>query len=306
MKKNAQGNSYDNKWLKITITADPLLVESISDFLIGVIEAGVETGARDELLYGTVNGYLQKANLSRDEVDTILRRVSTYLTELAEIFHVSMPSLSSSMIDEEDWGKNWKVHFKPFPIVPGLVIAPTWEEYQPAAGEAVITMDPGMAFGTGHHATTSLSLEFIRGTLAEKSGVTLLDVGTGTGILGMAAVLFGARAVLGIDNDPEAVSAAEENVRRNGLQEAMQVSLVPLATLAEPYGIVVANIVHDVLIGMADELIRMLAGGGTLILSGILAGEQVANITTVFTAKGLQLSGQATREEWAALRFSRE
>ncbi|GAB6193675.1 50S ribosomal protein L11 methyltransferase [Desulfocastanea catecholica] len=302
--KHAQGNGIDNKWLKITITTDPRLVEPISDFLIGVIEAGVETGARDELLYGTVNGYLDKANLSPDEVDTILHRVSTYLSELAEIFHVSTPSLSSSMIDEEDWGKNWKEHFKPFTIVPGLVIAPTWEEYRPAGGEAVITMDPGMAFGTGHHATTSLSLEFIRGTLAEKSGVTLLDVGTGTGILGMAAVLFGARAVLGIDNDPEAVSAAKENVRRNGLQEAMQVSLVPLASLAEPYGIVVANIVHDVLVGMADDLIRMLAGGGSLILSGILAGEQVANITNVFTAKGLQLSGQETREEWAALRFS--
>ncbi len=124
------------------------------------------------------------------------------------------------MIDEEDWGKNWKDHFKPFTIVPGLVIAPTWEEYQPAAGEAVITMDPGMAFGTGHHATTSLSLELIRRTLVENGGQRLLDVGTGTGILGMAALLFGAKDVLGLDNDPEAVSAAEENVRRNSLQDS--------------------------------------------------------------------------------------
>jgi ribosomal protein L11 methyltransferase len=306
LKKHAKGNGIDNKWLKITIKTDPLLVEPISDFLIGVIEAGEETGARDELLYGTVNGYLQKENLNPDEVDTILLRVSTYLAELADIFNVPMPALSSSMIDEEDWGKNWKEHFKPFTIVPGLVIAPTWEKYQPNDGEVVITMDPGMAFGTGHHATTSLSLEFIRETLAKKSGLTLLDVGTGTGILGMAAVLFGAGAVLGIDNDPEAVSAAEENVRRNALQESMQVSLAPLASLTEPYGIVVANIVHDVLIGMADELAQLLAGDGTLILSGILAGEQVENIISVFTAKGLQLSEQKIREEWAALRFSKE
>jgi len=306
LKKHAQGNGIDNKWLKITIKTDPLLVEPISDFLIGIIEAGVETGARDELLYGTVNGYLQKENLNPAEVDTILRRVSTHLAELADIFRVPMPTLSSSMIDEEDWGKNWKEHFKPFTIVPGLVIAPTWEEYQPNDGEVVITMDPGMAFGTGHHATTSLSLEFIRETLANKSGLTLLDVGTGTGILGMAAVLFGAGAVLGIDNDPEAVSAAKENVRRNALQESMQVSLAPLASLTEPYGIVVANIVHDVLIGMADELAQLLAVDGTLILSGILAGEQVENIISVFTAKGLQLSEQKIREEWAALRFSKE
>ncbi len=293
----------DNQWLKITIKTVPLLVEPISDFLVGVIEAGVETGAPDEYLYGTVNGYLQKANLNRQEIDDILGRVSSYLADLAKIFNVPTPTLSSVMIDEEDWGKSWKEHFKPFAIVPGLVIAPTWEHYLPAAGEAVITMDPGMAFGTGHHATTSLSLHFIRETLAGNSGLRLLDVGTGTGILGMAALLFGAENVLGIDNDLEAVSAAEENVRRNSLEDRMQISLAPLSSLVGPYDIVVANIVHDVLISMADELAKVIAAGGTLILSGILAGEQVANIKAVFTAKGFQLSGQKNRQEWAALSF---
>ncbi len=293
----------NNKWLKITIKADPLLVESISDFLVGVIEAGVETGARDEVSFGTVTGFLQKANLTQETVDDILAQVSSYLDELAVIFRVAKPVLSSVLIDEEDWGKNWKEHFKPFTIVPGLVIAPTWEDYQAAPGEAVITMDPGMAFGTGHHATTSLSLGFIKETLADSGGQRLLDVGTGTGILGMAALLFGAADVQGLDNDPEAVSAAEENVRRNSLQDHMQISLAPLASLDEPYGIVVANIVHDVLISMASDLTRLTADGGTLILSGILVGEQVDNIITVFTAKGFQLSGQKSLQEWAALRF---
>lgn len=305
MKSHMQ-DKIDNKWLKITIKTDPLLVEPISDFLEGVIEAGVETGARDELLYGTVNGYLQKANPTQNEIDGILSQVSAHLVELAKIFGVSEPILSSTMIDEEDWGKNWKEHFKPFAIVPGLVIAPTWEEYQPTAGEAVITMDPGMAFGTGHHATTSLSLHFIRETLAGGNGsLRLLDVGTGTGILGMAAVLFGAGDVLGIDNDPEAVSAADDNVRRNSLQDRMQISLAPLSSLEGPYDIVVANIVHDVLIDMADDLTRSTADGGMLILSGILAGAQVENIINVFTAKGFQLSGQENREEWSALRLTK-
>ena len=295
----------DNKWLKLTIQADPVLVESISDFLVGVIEAGVETGARDEDSFGTVNGYLQKANLTQDAVDDILVRVSSYLKELAVIFNVPEPALSSILLDEEDWGKNWKEHFKPFAIVPGLVIAPTWEEYQPVGEELVITMDPGMAFGTGHHATTSLSLDFIREALAGSDGKHLLDVGTGTGILGMAALLFGAADVLGLDNDPDAVSAAKENVHRNSLQDHMKISLAPLTSLAGPYGIVVANIVHDVLISMADDLIRLTADGGTLILSGILAGEQVANIASVFTAKGFQLSEQKSRQEWAALRFKK-
>ncbi len=305
MKKHTEENSIDNKWLKLSIKTDPLLVEPISDFLVGVIEAGVETGARDEPLYGTVNGYLQKVNMDSDEVDGILAQVSSYLEELAGIFNVSKPILTSTVIDEEDWGKSWKEHFKPFTIVPGLIIAPTWEEYVPAEGEVVITMDPGMAFGTGHHATTSLSLDFIRETLVGSRGLRLLDVGTGTGILGMAALLFGAEEVFGIDNDPEAVSAAEENVRRNLLQDNMQISLAPLSSLVDPYDIVVANIVHDVLISMADELTRLVADGGKLILSGLLAGKQVENIITVFTAKGLQLSGQETRQEWAVLKFEK-
>lgn len=303
MKKHALEKNINNKWLKITIKADPLLVESISDYLVGVIEAGVETGAPDEMLFGTVNGYLEKANLSQQEVDDTILQISSYLVELADIFKVAQPSLSATMIDEEDWGKNWKEHFKPFAIVPGLVIAPSWEEYFPAPGESVITMDPGMAFGTGHHATTSLSLEFLRETLGKRSVRQLLDVGTGTGILGMAGLLFGAERVLAIDNDPEAVIAANENVRSNLLQEKMQVSLAPLSSLSQQFEIVVANIVHDVLISMADDLVRLTSTGGMLILSGVLAGEQTGNITKVFTAKGFQLSGQKSQEEWAALRF---
>ena len=294
-----------NKWLKITIKADPLLVESISDYLVGVLEAGVETGARDEFLYGTVNGYMQKANLPQSEVADILSKVAAYLDELAKIFTVPKPILSSTFLDEEDWGKSWKEHFKPFAIVPGLVVAPTWEEYRPAADEAVIVMDPGMAFGTGHHATTSLSVNFIRQTLAEHAGQRLLDVGTGTGILGMAALLFGAGEVLGIDNDPEAVFAAERNVRRNSLQDRMQVSLTPLSSLAEPFAIVVANIVHDVLIELAGDLVRLTADGGTLILAGILAGEQAGKIIDVFSARGFHLSGRDRRQEWEALRFKK-
>ncbi len=301
--KDMNGLATKNKWLKITIKTDPLLVESISDFLVGVLEAGVESGARDEILYGTVNAYMQKANLPQDEVENILRQVATYLSELAGIFNVQEPILSSTMIDEEDWGKSWKEHFKPFAIVPGLVIAPTWEEYRPAAGEVVIVMDPGMAFGTGHHATTSLSVNFIRQTLLKSAGQRLLDVGTGTGILGMAALLFGAGDVLGIDNDPEAVIAAEQNVRRNALQDRMQVSLAPLSSLQEPFTIVVANIVHDVLVGMADDLARLTADGGTLILAGILAGEQTGNIIEVFTARGFCLSDEKSAQEWTALRF---
>ncbi|OGR17126.1 MAG: ribosomal protein L11 methyltransferase [Desulfobacterales bacterium GWB2_56_26] len=293
-----------NRWLKLTIATDPALVEPIGDYLVGVIDAGVETGAPDEANYGIVTGYVQQANLTDEEVGSIVAQVTAYLAELAKVFAVPQPELSWTMIAEEDWGTSWKQHFKPFAIVDGLVIAPTWEEYQPAAGEMVIVMDPGMAFGTGHHATTCLSLQFLQQSLTGSKGRRVLDVGTGTGILGMAAVLFGADKVLGLDNDPEAVTAATENVRRNGLQDRMEVSLAPLAAVNGCYEIVVANIVHDVLIALADDLVRLTAAGGNLILSGILAGEQVDNIVRVFSGRGLVAVERAARQEWAALLFS--
>ncbi len=295
------------KWLKITIKADPVLVEPISDFLMGIIGAGVETGAIDEESYGTVNVYVEQVDPDQAAIDDILNKVSSYLGELAALFSVVAPDFSSTIIVEEDWGKSWKEHFKPFTIIPGLVISPIWEEYKPLLGELLIEMDPGMAFGTGHHATTSLSLGFVKEVLAlSDSSQRLLDVGTGTGILGMAAVLFGAGEVLGIDNDPDAVAAAKENVVRNRLHESMQITLAPLATLEGAFQIVVANIIHDVLVAMSTHLTRLTAGNGVLILSGILVGEQVDSVVALFTETGFSLRKKEVSGEWAALMFVKD
>ncbi len=292
------------KWLKITIKADPVLVEAISDFLMGIIGAGVETGAVDEDSYGTINGYVEQADPDQAVIDSILDKVSAYLSEMASLFSVFEPTLTSTIIEEEDWGKSWKEYFKPFAIVPGLVISPTWEEYRAQPGELLIEIDPGMAFGTGHHATTSLSLKCIKEVLeSSDTDQRLLDVGTGTGILGIAAALFGAVEVLGIDNDPEAVSAAKENVARNRLQKSMQVSLAPLSTLEVSYDVVVANIIHDVLVELSADLIRLTTSGGVLILSGILIGEQVESVVSLFTEAGISLKKEQVSGEWAALMF---
>ena len=292
------------RWLKITVEADPVLVEAISDFLMGIIGAGVETGAVDEDSYGTINGYVEQADPNQAVIDSIIEKVSDYLAELASLFNVTEPTLTSTIMAEEDWGKIWKEHFKPFAIVPGLIISPTWEEYRAEPGELLIEIDPGMAFGTGHHATTSLSLRCIKEVLeSSDADQRLLDVGTGTGILGIAAALFGAVKVLGIDNDPDAVSAAKENVVRNRLQQSMQVGLTPLSSLDGSYDVVVANIIHDVLVEMSADLIRLTAAGGVLILSGILVGEQVESVVTLFTESGFSLEKEEASGEWAALMF---
>ena len=292
-------------WLKVTVNSDPVLVDALSDFLVGVTGAGVEIVVDDSLLYTKINAFLEKRNPDESEMVQILEQISGYARELADIFQVPVPEIESSVIEEEDWGTTWKEHFKPFAIIPGLVIKPTWEEYRTGLDEKIIEMDPGMAFGTGHHATTTLSLSLLRAVLLNMTAASVLDVGTGTGILGMAAALFGADRVEAIDNDPEAIAAASENVRRNGLAEKMSVGLTPLSTLQGPFSVVVANIIHNVLLVLSDDLDRLTAAGGKLILSGILTGEQSDTIIKHFSKKGLCLATHLQKKEWSALLFEK-
>lgn len=297
--------SQDHRWLKVSITTDPILINAIEDFLVGITGSGVELAVDQPGNEATINVWFDKSQKEQAETDIILQQLSAYLQELAEIFEVAAPSIESTFIEDEDWSATWKVHFKPFAIIPGLIIAPTWEPYDAREQEQVIIMDPGMAFGTGHHATTSLSLQLLQEALAGRANSSVLDVGTGTGILGMSAALFGASRVLAIDNDPEAVNAARENCARNNLQQIMTVEATPLASLSAPFSLVIANIVHDVLLELAPDLGRLTADNGQLILSGILAGPQVTSIISCFTNVGFSLSRQEQKKEWTAILFAK-
>ena len=293
----------ENIRLKISIRAVPALVEAISDFLLGLTDAGIEISVDEHDELQTLHAYLARADIDEHERERLCGQIASYLSELAAIFMVEAPTLSISGYAEEDWGSNWKKHFVPFAIVPGLVIAPTWEKYQPSEGELVIEMDPGMAFGTGHHATTSMSLSLVREMVESGAGRRVLDVGTGTGILGMAALLFGAGEVLAIDCDPLAVAAASENAARNGLAGAMLVSGMALEHVEGEFSLVVANIIHQTLLDLAGELVRLLAGDGALVVSGILQGEQTASIVRCFEGLGCQMQRVENMAEWSALLF---
>jgi len=288
------------RWLELTITCSTQLTDAVTDYLVGVLDAGVEVGVDDHLFEHTLHAYLEKENPTEEYIGGIVDQVNDYLAELAAIFQVDVPRVAVALLEDEDWSNNWKIHFHPFVVSPGLVIKPTWEEYQPAAGEVVIEMDPGMAFGTGHHATTSLCLGFLRSVIETRPG-TVLDVGTGTGILAMAAALFGAPSVMAIDNDPAAVAAALENVVHNGLQDRVTVEITQLEELQGEYALVVANIIHDALMLMVPDLTRLTAAGGSLVLSGILKDAQADNIVQAYARQGFTVVGKEERNEWAAL-----
>jgi len=289
--------------IKITVNCAPLLVDVLADYLMGVLEAAVETGVEDQLLEQTLHAFLESDSATTEDMAALVAQVVAYGTEMAEIFGVGVPQVEAALLAGQDWASNWKKHFAPFAITSGLVIKPSWEEYQPKPGEAVIEMDPGMAFGTGQHETTSLCMQLMQEALREVSAARVLDVGTGTGILAMAAALFGAGSVVGIDNDPDAVQAAADNVAHNGLSDTVEIAITPLAELAGEYQLVVANIIHDVLVSMREDLARCTMAGGTLILSGILAGDQAENISSYFKQAGFTCLERKEQGEWAALRL---
>jgi ribosomal protein L11 methyltransferase len=287
--------------IRLSIETDSRLVDALGDYLVGVLGAAVESGVDDASSVTVVHAFLQQPLAGGMDEEEAEDRLADYTKELAAIFGVPAPRITRDILADQDWSTSWQEHFRPFAIVPGLVIAPTWELYRKGDDEQVIVMDPGMAFGTGHHATTRLCLELLHRVVRRAAGCRVLDVGTGTGILSMAAVLFGAAGAVALDNDPEAVQVATDNVRINNLQDRVEVSGGALADLSGRYQVVVANIVHDTLIELADDLARVTAGRGVLLLSGLICGEQVASILDRFTKLSFQTADQVQDGEWCAL-----
>lgn len=293
------------KTFKLTIRLDAKLVDSLSDFLMGVHDAAIESAAADQGGQCLLRAFAEKDVRSLDEAGWMVGQIEGYGAELARIFSCDAPQVAIELVEDQDWSESWKVHFKPFTIVPGLVIAPSWEEYTPSSDEQVLVMDPGMAFGTGQHETTRLCLEMLSQAEAVTKGGTILDVGTGTGILALAAVLFGARQAVGIDNDVEALKAARDNCRLNSLAEKIEISDRSLEGIESDFDLVVANIVHDVLLEISEDLARVTAEGGSLMLSGLIDGAQGDNITQCFADKGFQLIDKRTDGQWCALLFDK-
>jgi len=286
-------------WIKISLWTPPKLAEAVSDLL------GVLSGAGVELRPPAAKGVLISAFFQvpqdRGAQEELFAELTGRLADLFDLYQQPAPVLTKKYFADQDWATSWQEYFHAFAVIPGLVIRPSWEPYQAEEGERVIIMDPGQAFGTGQHASTRMALELVRDSLREMDGGRVLDVGCGTGILAMAAALFGADSVLAIDNDPEAVRVARENVAINQLEQTIRVSGRDLMEIEGEFELICANIVHNVLVDMAPELTTRLVPGGRLVLAGILAGGQEENIIRVYREQGCRPVAQRYADEWTAL-----
>jgi len=203
------------------------------------------------------------------------------------------------LVRDEDWAENWKRFYHPLKVGEHLVVCPSWEAYEAAADDVVLILDPGSAFGTGYHWSTRLCLE----ALEEVSPCSsVLDLGTGSGILAIAAHKLGFREILALDNDPVAVKVAAENLQINGATDVR----VRLASSPEegPFQLVLANLIASLLVELAGPLAECLKVGGTLICGGIIQ-ERRTEVVEALQAVGLRLESFKEQEEWASLRMVR-
>ena len=208
-------------------------------------------------------------------------------------------------LDEQDWAESWKQYFYTEKITERIVINPSWRTYAPAPGEIVLEIDPGMAFGTGTHPTTRMCIRLIEKWM--KPDDTFLDVGTGSGILMLAAAKLGAKTMTGIDNDAVAVAVAVQNLRKNTIQpDTYDIRTGNLVGgLVKQFSIVTANILSEVIMTLIDDIPTVLQKNGTFICSGIIQPKQIM-IEHKLIDRGFEIKEILNMEEWVAIAATRK
>jgi ribosomal protein L11 methyltransferase len=288
-------------WLAISLTIPRGLGEAISNFLFEEGAKGVEEGGGD-LKWEKLKVYFPQDGKEKK----VLQSLSRYLRSLKRIApEVSKIQIRTTSIPEQDWSENWKRFFKPVQVTSTFVVKPPWSKIRLKKNQISIDINPGMAFGTGTHATTKLSLKALEKRL-RKPGLCVLDVGTGSGILSIAAARLGAIEVLGLDIDGVAIKNARENVEQNRVSEIVKIRKGRIGDVQRRFDMVVANIDLKSLKKMRWPLLHHLKGHGFLILSGILEKEK-DKLHQHYMETGLLQWMETDRErEWVCLVFKKK
>lgn len=304
-------------WQEVTIRVSREAEELVSNLLIELGSQGVAiadsadyVGQEDR--YGEIFPEVEQNEtiaITAYYPDTLdLAEVTSQLQErLAELERMgllaSSAMLSSQTLDEEDWAENWKKYYEPTRITHDLTIVPSWTDYEPTAGEKVIRLDPGMAFGTGTHPTTKMSLFALSQVL--RGGETVLDVGTGSGVLSIASSLLGAKEIYAYDLDEVAVRVAQENIDLNSNTDNIHVSANDLLNcITQEADVIVANILADILVNLVEDAYRLVKDEGYLIMSGIIA-DKLEMVVAATQEAGFFLETHLIQGEWNALVFKK-
>ncbi|MFQ5855767.1 MAG: 50S ribosomal protein L11 methyltransferase [Anaerolineae bacterium] len=307
------------RWIEISVQAEGEAVEAIAEVFNRLGEGGavIETLIhQDDSPYAGDPVVSVKTYLPANPVPSIKsghrlraveagegaprqRQIEEALWHLSQLYPIPAPHIRE--LAEEDWAEAWKKGYSVQHIGRRVVVVPSWEPYTARDDEIVLRLDPGMAFGTGLHPTTQLCLLALEAWV--RAGDRVLDVGTGSGILAIAAAKLGATQVIGVDLDPVAVQVARDNVRLNEVADRVEVeegSLEPLDLVPHSQDRIVVNILADVIIELTPALVTCLDRAGTLIVSGILEG-YADSVVEAFESAGLHVMERWQDKDWVAL-----
>ena len=309
------GASMD-AWLELSVAADHEAVEAVSEILSRAAPGGTSVEPAFELVEDGLVARLDFARPAFVRAYLPILHVAAVRAAVAqadrELGHLQafglrpIGDLSCRIVHEADWAHAWKAHFPVMRIGRRVVIRPTWRRHRRQPDDIVLALDPGMAFGTGLHPTTRLCLAALEG-LADRGaidGARVLDVGSGSGILSIAAALLGASSVLAVDVDPIAVEASAANARRNRVVRRVRVRAGSAPSGEGPFDVVLANLVASLLVTLVDGLVQDVRPGGTLLASGIFANRE-AEVVAAFEARGLTIERRWTEGDWVALEVVR-
>ncbi len=306
------------KWTEISILTTNEAVEAVSNILHEAGASGVVIEDSGELTkeridqFGEIyalnpsdfpkNGVIVKAYLSATSfLAETVEEIKAAITNLINYdINIGENLLSISEVNEEDWATAWKKYYHPVKISERFTIVPTWEDYKPVStDELIIELDPGMAFGTGTHPTTVMCLQALENVV--KDGDSVVDVGTGSGVLSVGAALLGASQVHALDLDLVAVNAARENVELNKVDHLVEVFHGNLLdTVKEPADVVVANILAEIIITFTDDAFSIVKNGGYFVTSGII-GAKKEDVKNALIASGFTIEEVLMMEDWVAI-----
>jgi len=261
--------------------------------LIGILsQTGFEGFWEDEAF---LKCYIKKERWSeplRQETERIIRMV-------ARANSTPAPQVTVHFTEDQNWNESWEKTIRPIRVTDSLLITPSWHEVSPVSGQIVLVIDPKMSFGTGYHETTRLSLRLLEHLL--RPSMRVLDVGTGTGVLAIAAAKLGASSVTGIDIDDWAFNNAVENAGRNAVADRVSIHQAPIGSVTGPgFDLIVANIQLDVIGELLGDMVSRLTVDGILILSGLLQTDKPA-LSQILAGHDLSISEELAENEWIAV-----
>lgn len=305
-------------WTEITVKIAPEAVEMASGVLYATGVGGVSitdsslleeserlTSAWDvldddvrekyEVDFATLKAYYPPET----DIEETLKTIEEGIKSLDGLTNISGLEISAKEVHEQDWENEWKKYYKPVPVGKRIIIKPQWEEIDDESRDVVIELDPGMAFGTGTHETTRMCLALLEEFVTPKS--TLLDIGTGSGILSVGAAKLGCGKIVASDIDSVAVKVAKENAQLNGVADKIDIRCCDLTTgISGKYSIVVANIIADAVIMLSESAANFMADGGVYITSGIIE-HRIDDVKEALTKYGFKIDRILREGEWAAI-----